>query len=139
VLYGTLTFMSQQRFIREALTWRLLCHSNILPFLGVDAVTFESSGLICLVSPWMEHGTALDYVTKRPRSMSDIIRLVSFTGVISPTCSVILQLRGVACGLVYLHRSHLVHGDIRGVCSARASARAYILIFIIGEHLHGRV
>jgi serine/threonine protein kinase len=131
--------MRQQRFIREALTWRLLCHSNILPFLGLDAETFASSRSICLVSPWMEHGTALDYVTKMPRSVSDIIRLVSFTSVISLICSAIFQLRGVVRGLVYLHTSHLVHGDIRGVCSARASARAHIFIAIIGEHLYGRV
>jgi hypothetical protein len=62
-----------------------------------------------------------------------------FTGAMSLICSAIFQLSGVICGLVYLHTSDLVHGDIRGVGSARASSHALVFISITGEHIHGRV
>jgi hypothetical protein len=65
-----------QRFIREALVWRTLNHPNILPFLGIDTATFEDSDMICLVSPWMTHGTASDYVKACTRSTREIVCLV---------------------------------------------------------------
>jgi serine/threonine protein kinase len=48
---------SLQRLCREALVWRQLKHPYILPFMGVDIDTFQSSDLVCLVTPWMDLGT----------------------------------------------------------------------------------
>jgi serine/threonine protein kinase len=48
---------------REALLWRQLSHPHILPFLGIDTETFASRNALCLVSPWMQHGTLKQYVT----------------------------------------------------------------------------
>jgi hypothetical protein len=44
--------------------WRDLDHIHILPFLGIDATSFPP--YFCLVSPWMEHGTVLQYLEKEP-------------------------------------------------------------------------
>lgn len=53
-----LTLLMFQKFCREALTWRPLEHPNVLPFVGVDANSFP--GYLCMISPWMEHGTLPD-------------------------------------------------------------------------------
>lgn len=54
--------MVQQQFCREGLTWRQLSHPNILPFLGIDAKEFMESKTLTMVSPWMEHGTLMEYI-----------------------------------------------------------------------------
>ncbi|KAJ7269803.1 hypothetical protein C8J57DRAFT_1066459, partial [Mycena rebaudengoi] len=53
-----------QQFCREALVWQHLQHLHILPLIGIDRDSFPPS--LCMVSPWMEHGTVLKYL-KRPR------------------------------------------------------------------------
>ncbi|KAF7331196.1 Kinase-like protein [Mycena sanguinolenta] len=79
---------------REALVWRALRHPHILPFLGIDAESFPSS--LCLVSPWMEHGTVINYLKTHGHANVDKL------------------LYEVAQGLEYLHSHNLVHGDLRG-------------------------
>ena len=39
-------------------------HPHVLPFLGIDTKTFQPSGLHCMVSPWMENGSVVDYMEK---------------------------------------------------------------------------
>jgi serine/threonine protein kinase len=51
-----------QRFSREALIWRQLEHPSILPFIGIDKENFEASQHMCLIAPWMNHGTLADYM-----------------------------------------------------------------------------
>ncbi|KZT20866.1 kinase-like protein [Neolentinus lepideus HHB14362 ss-1] len=46
--------------IFHALLWQTLDHANVLPFLGVDAVSFQPQ--LCFVSPWMFHGDVLKYM-----------------------------------------------------------------------------
>ncbi|KAJ7767392.1 kinase-like domain-containing protein, partial [Mycena maculata] len=82
------------KFCREALVWRDLQHPNILPFIGIDRQSFPSS--LCMVSPWMDHGTVLDYLKKHGRA--DVDKL----------------LFEIAQGLQYLHSRNIVHGDLRG-------------------------
>ncbi|KAF8183812.1 hypothetical protein K438DRAFT_1489563, partial [Mycena galopus ATCC 62051] len=48
------------KFYREALVWKDLHHPHILSFLGIDKHSFPSG--ICMVSPWMENGTVMDYL-----------------------------------------------------------------------------
>lgn len=82
IYYVVLSFFSLPRaalqmLCREVLVWKQLRHPFILPFLGVDSETFQPKGKgfarmswalcktqrhMCLVSPWMEHGTVLDYM-----------------------------------------------------------------------------
>ncbi|KAF8192687.1 hypothetical protein K438DRAFT_1472654, partial [Mycena galopus ATCC 62051] len=50
----------RQKFCSEALVWKDLHHPHILPFLGIEKDCFPSS--LCMVSPWMENGTVINYV-----------------------------------------------------------------------------
>jgi serine/threonine-protein kinase TNNI3K len=67
----------RQGLCREALVWRQLKHPFILPFIGIDDITFASTGFLCLVSPWMHRGT-LKHFMKTPDYMParDLHRLV---------------------------------------------------------------
>ncbi|KAJ7251259.1 kinase-like domain-containing protein [Mycena rebaudengoi] len=82
-------------FCREALVWQHLQHPYILPLIGIDRESFPAS--LCMVSPWMEHGTILKYLNDHGRANVD--RLLS----------------EIAQGLQYLHSRDIVHGDLRGV------------------------
>ncbi|KAJ7269797.1 hypothetical protein C8J57DRAFT_1607675 [Mycena rebaudengoi] len=84
-----------QQFCREALAWQHLRHPYILPLIGIDRDSFPPS--LCVVSPWMEHGTVLKYLNDHGRANVD--RLLS----------------EIAQGLEYLHSRKIVHGDLRGV------------------------
>ncbi|KAJ6463487.1 kinase-like domain-containing protein [Mycena sanguinolenta] len=82
------------KFCSEALVWKDLRHPNILPFLGIEKDCFPSS--LCMVSPWMEHGTVISYV--KDHGQANIDKL----------------LYEIAQGLQYLHSCGIVHGDLRG-------------------------
>ncbi|KAJ6457349.1 kinase-like domain-containing protein [Mycena sanguinolenta] len=82
------------KFCREALVWKELCHPHILSFLGIEGDSFPSP--LCLVSPWMEHGTVLNYL--KQHGHRDVDKL----------------LYEIAQGLQYLHSRGIVHGDLRG-------------------------
>ncbi|KAJ7195884.1 ankyrin repeat-containing domain protein [Mycena rebaudengoi] len=60
-------------FCREALVWQHLQHPYILPLIGIDRESFPAS--LCMVSPWMEHGTVLKYLNDHGRANVD--RLVN--------------------------------------------------------------
>ncbi|KAJ7911820.1 kinase-like domain-containing protein, partial [Mycena leptocephala] len=82
------------QFCREALVWQSLRHKYILPLIGIDRETFPS---FSLVSPWMQHGTILRYLSEH-RHHANVEQL----------------LVQVAEGLAYLHSNKIVHGDLRG-------------------------
>ncbi|KAF8215630.1 hypothetical protein K438DRAFT_1748550 [Mycena galopus ATCC 62051] len=82
------------KFFREALVWKELRHPNILPFWGIEKDSFSSP--LCMVSPWMEHGTVLSYLKEHGHTKVDKF------------------LYEIAQGLQYLHSCEIVHGDLRG-------------------------
>ncbi|KAF8183844.1 kinase-like domain-containing protein [Mycena galopus ATCC 62051] len=84
-------------FCREALLWRDLQHPHILPFLGIDRESFPEP-YFCMVSPWMEHGTVMNYL--KTYGLANVDKL----------------LYEIAQGLQYLHSRNIVHGDLRGKC-----------------------
>ena len=59
---------------KEALLWKQLVHPHVLPFLGLDVGSFP--GFICMVSPWMQHGTIVAYIQNTNASTNDTTRLV---------------------------------------------------------------
>jgi hypothetical protein len=62
----------------ESLVWRQLKHPNILPFYGVDAITFKDMDCLALVSPWMSRGRLVDYIkTSAYDSVIDRMRVAS--------------------------------------------------------------
>ncbi|TDL15146.1 kinase-like protein, partial [Rickenella mellea] len=89
--------MVYRDFAHEAVVWRQLKHRNILPFYGIfkGHDTFDH---LCLVSPWMNAGTVLNFLKHSPDS--DRIALVG----------------DVVDGLRYLHEFEptVVHGDLKG-------------------------
>ncbi|TDL21795.1 kinase-like protein [Rickenella mellea] len=86
-----------KEFSHEAVIWRQLKHPNILPFYGVFTGD-EHFDRLCLVSPWMDAGNAIDYLNVHP----DGNRLS--------------LLSDVAQGLKYLHlfQPPIIHGDLKG-------------------------
>ncbi|KAJ7619423.1 kinase-like domain-containing protein [Roridomyces roridus] len=105
------------KLCREALVWKDLRHPNILKFIGIDRDSFPDS--LCLVSPWMEHGTVLNYLKDHGRANVDKV------------------LFEVAQGLEYLHSHDVVHGDLRGAnilikddwCACLADFGLSVLVF----------
>ncbi|KAJ7844191.1 kinase-like domain-containing protein, partial [Mycena leptocephala] len=82
---------------REALIWRQLCHSNVLPFFGIYYL--ENRTRLCLVAPWMENGNIMKFLTNNNPSNTDRLSLIL----------------DVAQGLQYLHEEEVTHGDLKGV------------------------
>ncbi|EIN13126.1 kinase-like protein, partial [Punctularia strigosozonata HHB-11173 SS5] len=83
------------RLYREIIIWLSLDHPHVLPFYGVDGISF--SPLVCMVSPWMHNGSLLQYIQKVDRSNLDVDKLLYQS----------------AQGMDYLHSRSIVHGDIR--------------------------
>ena len=46
--------------------WNQLSHPNILPFLGIADIPGLST---CLVSPWVDNGNSVVYLTEHPDVM----------------------------------------------------------------------
>ncbi|TDL20287.1 kinase-like protein [Rickenella mellea] len=104
------------RLLRELGSWAGIKHKNILPFLGFST---DLSPYLCLISPWMSNGTAIDYVRTRP----DVDR--------------VKMVFGVALGLKYLHSVNLVHGDLRGGNILISDNREPLIAdFGLSRHIH---
>ena len=62
-----------QRFCREVVGWKTLCHPNILPLLGATM----SEDRFVMVSEWMMKGNINEFVRMDPST--DRLGLVCFT------------------------------------------------------------
>jgi len=51
-----------QRFCREVVTWKALCHPNVLPLLGVTMTRNK----FVMVSEWMENGNINVFMKTHP-------------------------------------------------------------------------
>ncbi|KAJ7248246.1 kinase-like domain-containing protein, partial [Mycena haematopus] len=94
-----------ERLCQEALLWKNLKHSFIMPFIGLysDGSLSElhqgDLGMfsVAMVCPWMPNGTILKYLqASKPAGTIDVFLLE------------------IAHGLRYLHSQSVVHGDLRG-------------------------
>ncbi|THH08540.1 hypothetical protein EW145_g2641 [Phellinidium pouzarii] len=86
------TVKARKRFHKEVEIWRGLQHPHVSRLYGI--VYFE--GHIYSVSPWMENGSAFDYII----STEEVINRLAILG-------------DVASGMEYLHKRGVVHGDLR--------------------------
>ncbi|KAG8713418.1 hypothetical protein FRC08_013280, partial [Ceratobasidium sp. 394] len=80
-----------QRTANELYTWSKCNHRNVVQLLGL--AIFRNQ--IAMVSPWMKHGDLKAYIKQNPHVNR---------------CDLCVQ---VTEGLSYLHRNHIVHGDIK--------------------------
>ncbi|KAG8704265.1 hypothetical protein FRC11_010058, partial [Ceratobasidium sp. 423] len=78
---------------KEGYQWSKHQHVNILEIFGL--ALFRNQ--IALVSPWMDNGTAINYVKKRPG-----VNRINL-------CSQVAQ------GLAYLHDKGTIHGDLKAI------------------------
>ncbi|KIO22282.1 hypothetical protein M407DRAFT_79388 [Tulasnella calospora MUT 4182] len=85
------TGCDDSRFEREATTWQRLRHTHILEFIG----TLKRDGHIYIVSPFIDNGTLVEYVKRKPKANK--VRLICET----------------ADAVNYLHMEGVVHGDIK--------------------------
>ncbi|KAJ7828506.1 kinase-like domain-containing protein, partial [Mycena leptocephala] len=84
-----------KEFGREALIWRQLCHPNVLPFFGL----YYLGTRLCLVSPWMENGHIMKFITNKNPASTERLSLIL----------------DIALALQYLHAKDVVHGDLKGL------------------------
>jgi serine/threonine protein kinase len=63
-----------QRLVAEAVLWRQLRHPNVLTFLGIVQDRNTPFAVAHTVTPWMSHGTLLDFI-KSPSYKADIQRV----------------------------------------------------------------
>ncbi|KAK7686380.1 hypothetical protein QCA50_010604 [Cerrena zonata] len=87
---------SLKSFYQEAILWRQLRHPNILPFIGIDTVSFETGP--CIVSPFLAKGDVHKAMKNMPTQAIPVDR----------------WLLEIAKGLDYLHGEGIAHGDVRG-------------------------
>lgn len=90
---------------REALAAAGLSHPRILPLLGISNTVYEDS--LCLVTPWMEHGSVRDAIGEMEKDSS----LCRFATRAEQYIQWIVE---ISLGLEYLHSENVVHGDLRG-------------------------
>ncbi|KAG8736323.1 hypothetical protein FRC10_009464 [Ceratobasidium sp. 414] len=86
------TLISSQRAAQELYTWSKCTHPNVLPLLGL--AKFQDQ--IRMVSLWMENRNLPSYLDKHP----ELSR-----------CDMSIR---VCKGLEYLHRTGVIHGDLKG-------------------------
>ncbi|KAF9002485.1 kinase-like domain-containing protein, partial [Cyathus striatus] len=80
---------------KEGILWGHLSHPSIVPFYGVYYLQ-KIEEQVCLVSPWMDQGNIMNYLSLNP--MENRVKLVF----------------EVAQGLEYLHDNNVIHGDLKG-------------------------
>ena len=72
---GKLTITLLQRFCKEVMTWKILCHSNVLPLLGV---TMDNSQF-AMISDWMVGGNINEYIkANSDANRFELVRFRSF-------------------------------------------------------------
>ncbi|THU80533.1 kinase-like protein [Dendrothele bispora CBS 962.96] len=115
-------------FLKEAILWRQLRHPNVLPFLGLYFLD-DSRKRICLISPMIENGNLNSYLAKHSEKEVHCVTLAY----------------DVSCGLSYLHKMKIIHGDLKGVClganvlitaAGRAAIADFGLSHVADSELH---
>ncbi|THU83405.1 kinase-like protein [Dendrothele bispora CBS 962.96] len=97
-------------FLKEAILWRQIQHPNVLPFLGLYFLD-DSRKRICLLSPMMENGDLNSYLEKPSEKVHRVTLAYD-----------------VSCGLSYLHKMKIVHGDLKGVCLCSRTTKVLLLL-----------
>lgn len=101
VMRSTLFLNSQtaeqtmRRLLRETGVWSTCVHSHLAPFIGVCYEVTRGYQVPCLLSPFYENGTIMQYLERNPNAVRMDL------------------LRQFISGLAYLHGRAIVHGDLK--------------------------
>ena len=98
----------------EVMTWKVLCHPNVLPLMGV---TMDGNQL-AMVSEWMVNGNITEYIAAHGEvNRFELVRSRFLRWPELPIANngLTRQLQDVARGLIYMHGQFMVHGDLKGV------------------------
>src|SRR5882762_6287213 len=114
MIQSLISFVFNQRLLREISVWSRVRDQNVTPFFGVS-FDFDRPSAPCLVSPYYQNGNIISYLKKQPAV--DKLALVSYMikSIEGIPYSISPQLAQVASGLSYLHSLSIVHGDLKGV------------------------
>jgi len=94
-----------RRLFREFMIWRNLDHPYILPLRGIVRTGSRSFPVApCLVLPYLPKGNVRE-VIKKPHSRNPFNKMHSLRR---------KWVAQIACGLLYMHRQDIAHGDLRG-------------------------
>jgi len=108
-----------QNLLREFITWRQLTHPNVLPFYGVHFMKDLLETRFCLVSPWMENGSVVEFLARRNRDDPK-----------GDSTNCVCLALDIALGVQYLHGESIVHRDLKGYnILISSSKRGYITDF----------
>lgn len=92
---------SRNEIIRQELTtWKRLNHENIARLLGVASGFGDPTTSISMVSTWFANGTLTTFLASQHNTFNQRQRLE--------------LLQGIAAGVLYLHTSRVVHGNLSG-------------------------
>ncbi|KAI9141491.1 kinase-like domain-containing protein [Paraphysoderma sedebokerense] len=86
------TNKKRETFNREVRVWYPLRHPNIIQLFGAC----DTAERPFIIMPFMPNGTALRYIENSPESRFRLIY-------------------EIACGMNYLHRNSIVHGDLKAI------------------------
>ena len=75
---GLMIVVIAQTFCKEVITWKSLCHPNVLPLLGVTM----GKRLFAMVSEWMVNGNINEFIGAHRDA--NRFKLVSFLSTIDP-------------------------------------------------------
>ncbi|KAL7283881.1 hypothetical protein ACG7TL_001152 [Trametes sanguinea] len=88
----------RQLFLDEVTIWKALKHHNVLKIYGASSTTSDPPWY--LVSPYLRHGSLDGYLKGLPSLES---------------ADVPKMLYEIADGMAYLHKEHVLHGDLKAV------------------------
>ncbi|KAG1770269.1 kinase-like domain-containing protein [Suillus occidentalis] len=93
-------FQIVPQVLQELIIWKQLNHENISRLLGVASGFDNPATSISMVSFWFANGTLTTFLATQRDTFSHKQRLE--------------LLQGIAAGMLYLHTSEVVHGNLSG-------------------------
>jgi serine/threonine protein kinase len=88
-------------------------HPNIHQLIAVKMKA--ESGKFSIISEMMTNGNILKYIKKTKANRIYLVRFSVIASLLGRNHSSNPQLEDVAKGLEYLHKSGIIHGDLKGV------------------------
>ena len=93
-----------------------------------------SEDQFAMVSDWMVNGNINDFVKAHPDANRLELVGISLSLIVPVSSSLtigwLIQLEGVARGLIYIHSQEMVHGDLKGVRFRRLESLLFHRVYL---------